>query len=162
MEFCVICSLRKFNHSQELVPGLQHASDSGLTRELENMQIFSLNSVFTLHLLLVSLVDTGSGRIAHGTPCVRLSKSCWHRPIADNFSLHSVLAVSGSKLLYPVVLTLLIYTISLRLAVNACFLQVSILFYLFPALCDPSSESPYTVEISSCCTLAHYILHGRR
>ncbi|KAG9313131.1 hypothetical protein JVU11DRAFT_6581 [Chiua virens] len=45
------------------------------------------------------------------------------------FSLNSLMAllaiftISGSNLLLPVVLTLLIYTISLRLAINTCFLR---------------------------------------
>ena len=42
--------------------------------------------------------------------------------------LFSFFAVSGSKALQPVVLTLLIYTISLRLA-NTCFLHVRTLLH---------------------------------
>ncbi|KAI9566889.1 hypothetical protein HD554DRAFT_1073451 [Boletus coccyginus] len=38
-------------------------------------------------------------------------------------ALLSISAISGSKALQPVALTLLIYTINLRLALNACFLQ---------------------------------------
>ncbi|KAF8553886.1 hypothetical protein OG21DRAFT_1497382 [Imleria badia] len=43
-------------------------------------------------------------------------------------ALLAVLAVSGSKALHPVALTLLIYTISLRLAINTCF------FHNYPTL----------------------------
>ncbi|KAG6372266.1 hypothetical protein JVT61DRAFT_8069 [Boletus reticuloceps] len=53
-------------------------------------------------------------------------------------ALLAVLAISGSKALQPVVLTLLMYTITLRVALNTCFLQdyptVSRLFHVIPLL----------------------------
>ncbi|KAG6372269.1 hypothetical protein JVT61DRAFT_8073 [Boletus reticuloceps] len=53
-------------------------------------------------------------------------------------ALLAVLAISGSKALQPVVLTLLMYTITLRLALNTCFLQdyptMSRLLHVIPLL----------------------------
>jgi len=63
----------------------------------------------------------------------------------------------------PVVLALLIYTISLRLIVNTCFLQVSASPQQSPVLRNLMlpQELPHLVEIFSCCAHPWYFLHGR-
>lgn len=85
-----------------------------------------------------------------------LSRICGCRYIVENIHCvsHSVLALSGSKVLLPMVLVLLIYTVCLRFVVNTCFLEVSTLFHLFRDLCVLMfpSESAYSVEDSSCCS----------
>ncbi|KAF8442222.1 hypothetical protein L210DRAFT_904575 [Boletus edulis BED1] len=54
-------------------------------------------------------------------------------------ALLAILAISGSKALQPVVHILLMYTISLRLAINACFLRnhptLSRFLHVIPLLC---------------------------
>lgn len=54
-----------------------------------------------------------------------------------------------------------IYVISLRLAISACFLQVSP-FFCLPCYLILPLELSYTVEISPCCTHPWCILYGWR
>ncbi|KAF8442193.1 hypothetical protein L210DRAFT_937788 [Boletus edulis BED1] len=58
--------------------------------------------------------------------------------LASLMALLTILSISGSKALQPVVLTLLMYTITLRFALSTCFLQnyptVSRLLHVIPLL----------------------------
>ena len=77
---------------------------------------------------------------------------------------HSIVALSGTKLLQPMALALLIYTVSLRLAGNTCFIQVCTLFSQFltlHGLTFPSGPS-YSLEVPPRNAPAWYLLYCQR